>query len=290
MTYLRHALSAAWGDMPADEFQALVDDIEANGQRDPITIFDGAVLDGWHRYQACERLMLNVKASVLPDDEDAVAWVISKNAKRRSLNASQRAMAVAECQQWAPVGANQHSTGGSAPGAHPATSLQMAEQAGVSPRTVKQAKAVITSASPEVKAAVKAGTVSVKKAAAVSSLPQEKQAAALAEKPAKKPKRELPQAPAAEYEVDNLRATMHALSEQNEHLEARLAVEAMDASEDEKTAAAALIRELQSQVKTLEAEADSLRSMRDSLLVENGSLKRQCESLVRRLKKLEQPA
>lgn len=287
MSYTRHPLSSAWGDMPADEFQALVDDIEANGQRDPITIFDGAVLDGWHRYQACERLMLNVKSAPLADEEDPISWVISKNAKRRSLSASQRAMAVAECQQWAPP----HRPNKGAPGAPlSATAAQMADKAGVSVRTVKQAKAVITDAAPEVKAAVKAGQVSVKKAAAVSSLPKSKQAAALAEKPAKKARRELPQAPAAEYEVDNLRASMQALSEQNEHLEARLAVEAMDASEDEKTAAAALIRELQSQVKTLEAEADSLRSMRDSLLVENGALKRQCESLVRRLKKLEQPA
>lgn len=287
MSYTRHPLSSAWGDMPADEFQALVDDIEANGQRDPITLFEDAVLDGWHRYQACERLMLNVKATVLPPEEDAVAWVISKNAKRRSLNASQRAMAVAECQQWAPAGRPQNP----APGAgFSPTSARMAEQAGVSERTVRQAKAVVTSAAPEVKAAVKAGSVSVKKAAAVSSLPPEKQAAALTEKPAKKPKRELPPAAGAEYEIDNLRASVQALSEHNEQLESRLAVEAMDASEDEKTRAAALISELKSQVKTLEAEVDALKSVRDSLLTENAALKQQCASMVRKLRKLEQPA
>jgi regulator of replication initiation timing len=132
----------------------------------------------------------------------------------------------------------------------------------------------------------------VKKAAAVASLPKSEQVAALADKPKKpkKPKRELPPAAGPEYEIDNLRASVQALSEQNEHLEARLAVEAMDASEDEKTSASALIGELQSQVRTLEAQVDALRSVRDSLLTENAALKQQCGSLSRRLKKLEQPA
>jgi len=289
MTYERHILSAAWGDMPEDEFQALVDDIDVNGQRDPITLFDGAVLDGWHRYRACEQLMLNVNTVTLADDEDPIAWVISKNAKRRSLNASQRAMAVAECQAWAPEGKPANSV----PGTElRQTAKKMAEQAGVGTSTVEKAKKVITSAAPEVKAAVKAGTVSVKKAAAVASLPKSEQVAALADKPKKpkKPKRELPPAAGPEYEIDNLRASVQALSEQNEHLEARLAVEAMDASEDEKTSASALIGELQSQVRTLEAQVDALRSVRDSLLTENAALKQQCGSLSRRLKKLEQPA
>lgn len=162
LSYERHFLSAAWGDMPADEFQALVDDIAVHGQRDPIVIFDGAVLDGWHRYQACEQLLRNVKAIELDAEEDPVAWVISKNAKRRSLNAGQRAMAVAECQQWAPEGKPVNS----APGAElRTTTAQMAAQAGVGTRTVEQAKKVITEASPEVKAAVKSGKVSVKQAA-----------------------------------------------------------------------------------------------------------------------------
>lgn len=277
MIYTRHPLSAAWGDMPADEFQALVDDIEVNGQRDPITLFDGMVLDGWHRFRACTALGMPASHVDLAEGEDPVAWVISKNAKRRSLNASQRAMAVAECQQWVPTGANQHrSDVGGAPGALPATNDQMAEQAGVSKRTVKQAKKVITDAAPEVKAAVKAGTVSVKKAAEVAKLPAAKQAAALTEKPTKKPKRELPAAPAADadYEVDNLRATVQALSERNDDLEARVAVEAMDASEDEKTAAATLILELKARVKSLEAEIDALRSTRNAMLTESAELKK----------------
>jgi FtsZ-binding cell division protein ZapB len=136
----------------------------------------------------------------------------------------------------------------------------------------------VAKADPALAVKVAHGDVSLPKAHAAVS------------KPPKKPKRELPTVAGPEYEVDNLRASVQALSEQNEHLEARLAVEAMDASEDEKTSASVLIGELQSQVRTLQAEVDALRSMRDSLLTENGVLKQQCAAMTRRLKKLEQPA
>lgn len=44
--------------MQSDEFQALVDSIESIGVQNPITLLDGMVIDGWHRYKAAylERL------------------------------------------------------------------------------------------------------------------------------------------------------------------------------------------------------------------------------------------
>ena len=46
----RHHLSMIWGDMVGDERTELVEDIRANGVREPIKLFEGKVLDGWHRY------------------------------------------------------------------------------------------------------------------------------------------------------------------------------------------------------------------------------------------------
>jgi hypothetical protein len=49
----QHPLSAAFPAMSADDFAALVEDIKVNGQREPVIVFEGMVLDGWHRYSAC---------------------------------------------------------------------------------------------------------------------------------------------------------------------------------------------------------------------------------------------
>lgn len=281
MTHELHPLCTLFPRMGGAEFDALCADIKANGLREAITLHNGMILDGGTRYRAC------VAAGVEPvfcefGGGNLVSFVLSANLHRRHMTQGQQAAIVASAQDWAkaqPEGRPQK------PGnvAAFSTVAERAAQSGAGERTQRMADKV-AKADPALARKVAHGEVSLPKAVRqVDAKPEP------APKPAK-PRRELPPAPAAEYEVDNLRATMHALAEQNEHLEARLAVEAMDASEDEKTAAAALIRELQSQVKTLEAEADALRSTRDSLLVENGALKTQCASLLRRLKKLEQPA
>ncbi len=284
MTHELHPLCTLFPRMGGAEFDALCADIKANGLREAITLHNGMILDGGNRYRAC------VAAGVEPvfcefGGGNLVSFVLSANLHRRHMTQGQQAAIVSSAQDWAKA----QTVGNPAFKAQRCnvapldTAAGRAAESGASLRTQKMADKV-AKADPVLAKRVAHGEVSLPKA-----LRQVEDKPEPAPKPAK-PRRELPAAPAAEYEVDNLRATMHALAEQNEHLEARLAVEAMDASEDEKTAAAALIRELQSQVKTLEAEADALRSMRDSLLTENGALKRQCESLVRRLKKLEQPA
>ncbi len=52
----RHALSKAFPNLSDEEFAALKDSIKRNGQRDKILIFEGQILDGWHRYRACLEL------------------------------------------------------------------------------------------------------------------------------------------------------------------------------------------------------------------------------------------
>lgn len=90
----RHHLSECWGDMSDDEWHALYEDIEANGQQDAVTLLDGDVLDGWHRAQVCNALQREVKVRDFPVDRNPIPFVISKNAFRRHLTASQRAAIV----------------------------------------------------------------------------------------------------------------------------------------------------------------------------------------------------
>lgn len=87
------------------------------------------------------------------------------NLHRRHLSASQKAVAEVELSKWARVGHNQH--GGSAPGAEAPevrTTPQMAKAAEVGTRTIEQAKVVVEAGLQD---AVKAGEVSVKRAAEV---------------------------------------------------------------------------------------------------------------------------
>jgi len=81
--------------MPDEEFDAFCADIGKRGQRAPIVLFEGKVLDGWHRYRACLRLGITPKTENYSGD-DPSGLVISLNVLRRKLGAMQRALAGAQ--------------------------------------------------------------------------------------------------------------------------------------------------------------------------------------------------
>lgn len=89
---------------------------------------------------------------------------------------------------------------------------------------------------------------------------------------AQKKKRTLQQpesAPTASDELAEAQHTITDLAAENERLSDRLAVEAMDASEEEKTAAAHTIAELRERVRVLEIEVDALKASRDTYMRES---------------------
>jgi chaperonin cofactor prefoldin len=89
-----HPLADLFPLMEGVEFDALVTDIKANGQIDPIVLHEGMILDGRNRYRAClaagarPRTVEGGKFGVLIDDP--VTWVISANIHRRHLTAEQK--------------------------------------------------------------------------------------------------------------------------------------------------------------------------------------------------------
>jgi hypothetical protein len=76
--------------MTFKDLEALSEDIKRNGQHDAITTFEGKILDGRHRFQACQMADVAPRFEEFTGD-DPVAFVISKNLHRRQLKASQRA-------------------------------------------------------------------------------------------------------------------------------------------------------------------------------------------------------
>ena len=76
-------------------------------------------------------------------------------------------------------------------------------------------------------------------------------------------------------ELAEARFTITELSEEVEELRDRLAVEAMDATDDEKFQAITTIKELRAQVKTLEAELEAVKAMRDQYMTESAEKSKQ---------------
>jgi hypothetical protein len=99
----QHPLSSAFPSMSPLDFSELVNDIRGNGVQHPITIFEGMVLDGWHRYLACQQIRCECP-SVLFTGKDPVRFVLSLNLNHRHMTGSQRAEAVVACNAWAPSG------------------------------------------------------------------------------------------------------------------------------------------------------------------------------------------
>src|SRR5262249_6823801 len=73
-----------------ERFEELVEDIRIHGQRAPIAMLKGQVLDGRNRYLACRQLGIEPIYNDLPDDIDPYGYVWSLNGERRDLNPDQR--------------------------------------------------------------------------------------------------------------------------------------------------------------------------------------------------------
>jgi len=187
--------------MPEADFLALVEDIRTNGQREPIMVFDEMVLDGFHRYRACEILQRPCAERPLPAGLDLVAYVHSQNLHRRHLTGSQRAAAVAATAEWANPGRPSHNV---EPGS---TLTSLAKSAQVSTKTIQQAKKAQEAGLGE---AVRDGKISVKRAAEIADLPPEDRAEAIQHPAGHKKEGTLPDVQAAplDNELETLRAEL----------------------------------------------------------------------------------
>ena len=139
--FTRHPLSSLCGDMDAESFKALVDDIREQGQLELIDLVGDEIVDGWHRYRACQLLELEPKTRALPEETELVGYVLGKNAHRRHMKAEQRAAVVMLAADWMPA----HRPAGKIKG--DTVSLlsndAAAARAGVSKRTIQRVKAQI---------------------------------------------------------------------------------------------------------------------------------------------------
>lgn len=91
--YKQHplAISLMPGGMDEPEFDAFCEDVEQRGIIFPITIYEGMVLDGWHRYRAAQRTGSPVK-EISYTGKDPAGYIAAVNVLRRKLSSLQRAL------------------------------------------------------------------------------------------------------------------------------------------------------------------------------------------------------
>lgn len=178
IAYPLHPAAEIFPAMDEAAFAALVADIAAHGQREPILILDGRVIDGRHRQRACRQLGIEPLVRQLSaDDGDPFALVVSLNLHRRHLSESQRAMVAA---RLASLGRGRPSASRPLAGL---TQPHAAQLLNVGERSLQRARVVLEHGMPELGAAVESGAIPVRLAAQLAQLPASQQRLMLTKSP-----------------------------------------------------------------------------------------------------------
>lgn len=150
-----HELSNIWPLATKDEQDELRKDIVANGQREKITLYEGKILDGRNRYNACVEAGRKPRVEELPKDVDALAYLVSKNQMRRNLTVGQKAMIGIELAKLYEKKAKERQLAGVKCSIPFGDSRDLAGAAiGVSGKTIQKAKNIMKNGTPELVEAV----------------------------------------------------------------------------------------------------------------------------------------
>jgi ParB-like chromosome segregation protein Spo0J len=205
-SYEVHPAADLFPLMSDDELQGLVADIKENGQLEPVTFWNGKLVDGRNRANACKQLGIDVDACELDPEvtKDPLAWVVSHNLHRRHLSNGQKSQVALKLKKLLEPGAAEAKRDGGKQAGNgrpkkdgaklpqpktkrkPRTRDKAAAMLGVSGKLVDAAEKVEKKGTPELNAAVASGKVSVTRAAKIADAPKEEQAA-LIDEPRKKP-------------------------------------------------------------------------------------------------------
>ena len=142
-------------------FKALIEDIKANRQHEPVWLYEGKILDGRNRYNACQHLGKDVLTREYIG-RDPIGFVLSINLHRRHLNASQRAMVAAKLATFTHGGDRSKAPIGGLTDAEAAKLLNVGE------RSVERARQVLAKGDPSLIEEVEQGQTSVAAAAATA--------------------------------------------------------------------------------------------------------------------------
>jgi ParB-like chromosome segregation protein Spo0J len=171
-----HDVAKLFPQMNPEDYEHLMKDIEQNGLREPIVVFDGKIIDGRQRHRACHEVGIEPRFREWDRRGSLVAFVVSLNLHRRHLTTSQRSMLAVEIKEMFEKEARERqgtrtdlraNLRGSRVGK---ASEHAAKIVNVSPRSVESANKVKRQGVSELVHAVKSGEVSVSTAATIAEL------------------------------------------------------------------------------------------------------------------------
>ena len=268
MTYELHPLCTLFPRLDADAFAALVEDIRANGLREPITLHDGMILDGGNRYRAC------LEAGVEPTFQNfaggnVASYVLSANLHRRHLTAPQRSVIVKAVSDFSQAHPPHRVAAAHKEGCNVSpfsTVDERAALADVSPRTQQKVERV-TQAAPDMAAKLLSGEVKLKDA--LEQVTGKKRA-----------KSKPPQDEGAPVETDadiiqNLRAELRTIAETLAEVSTEL--EAYRMAQNGEAAAKEIVR--------LNKLLEIANKTRDQYITTCGELRKEVAALRRQMKK-----
>ena len=142
----------------------MIQSFRERGLRKPITRWQGQIIDGRHRYEACLQAGVAPRFHELPDDADPLDYVLDENAARRHMTESQRAMAAHRLWEESSSGWTALGLPGKSANLHTFTRQEAANSSTSSRRLAAHAGKVVgrdTQAIPELRLAAEQGTVAV---------------------------------------------------------------------------------------------------------------------------------
>jgi ParB/Sulfiredoxin domain len=185
MTPSIHSLASIFPPMGAEEYARFADSIERDGLLEPITLFEGQILDGRHRQRACDERGIEARYQDWNPDcgITPLEWVIAVNLHRRHLTTAQTAaLAIKVQDQLAEAMRERMQNGGQAAGRgrpnraapngatlsegrerHVRADEIAAKQFGISARSVSRA-AQIRRRDPQIFERMKAGELTITQA------------------------------------------------------------------------------------------------------------------------------
>ena len=152
-----------------DEFKQLEENLLRDGIRDPLVVWNGILIDGHNRFEIAQKHGLEFVTTELQfaDRNEALHWIITNQLGRRNLSAYDRSILALKLKPVIAAKAKekQIESGGAVPqkSAKPPieTRAEIAKAAGVSHDTIAKVEKIEAQASPEIKAALRTGDMSI---------------------------------------------------------------------------------------------------------------------------------